>query len=427
MGLTTYVGNASSFLYGIQDKMFSYNGSCAEVSGPQSAKPGHFSSGEPASFFTGVVAGTKDNRKRRWHSVGGKDEVAQVVSGTDVSDSASGSSGKTELVTAQSGAEPMVPSGEIDLDGALSGVPSGEIDLDGPLSEASCSEADSNGKQIMVLGQPAQSALGTARGSARSSGAGDLVRTLRQREDVLGSGGAPPLGRRAMRRIRQARGERAEAGSDNFDVVSSFMRCESHVASTSQCVRIFCDMPSACRTARNSHNSLARDTGVHDAMQRVIRLGRNARNSSNSWGDTEGGRLHFCVLGTKSPSMSIGSGVRCSAVDEHAHTQQASLKLHEETWAGHLQKPGLKISQEVEIVPGCAVRVACPSCPDYSPEPLGPGRVIRHMLGWVVDSRGFGLGGCSDPNQGLGVSGPGLRGRVGFYLGSSLSGFLPCW
>ena len=46
------------------------------------------------------------------------------------------------------------------------------------------------------------------------------------------------------------------------------------------------------------------------------------------------------------------------------------------------QNQGLKISREVEIVPGCAVRVACPSCPDYYPEPPGPGRIIRNMLGW---------------------------------------------
>ena len=26
--------------------------------------------------------------------------------------------------------------------------------------------------------------------------------------------------------------------------------------------------------------------------------------------------------------------------------------------------------------------MACPSCPDYSPEPPGPGRIIRNMLGW---------------------------------------------
>ena len=49
------------------------------------------------------MAGTKDYRKRRWQSVGGKGKAAQDVSGTDVLDSASGSSGKTELVTAQSG------------------------------------------------------------------------------------------------------------------------------------------------------------------------------------------------------------------------------------------------------------------------------------------------------------------------------------
>ena len=39
------------------------------------------------------------------------------------------------------------------------------------------------------------------------------------------------------------------------------------------------------------------------------------------------------------------------------------------------------ISQEVEIVPGCVVTVACPSCPDNSPVSPGPGRVIRNMLG----------------------------------------------
>ena len=56
--------------------------------------------------------------------------------------------------------------------------------------------------------------------------------------------------------------------------------------------------------------------------------------------------------------------------------------MHDETWAGILQKQGPKIFREMEIVPGCAVRVARPSCPDYSPEPPGPGRIIRNMLGW---------------------------------------------
>ena len=36
----------------------------------------------------------------------------------------------------------------------------------------------------------------------------------------------------------------------------------------------------------------------------------------------------------------------------------------------------------MEIVPGCAVAVACPSCPDHSPEPLGSGSDVRNMLGW---------------------------------------------
>ena len=43
---------------------------------------------------------------------------------------------------------------------------------------------------------------------------------------------------------------------------------------------------------------------------------------------------------------------------------------------------GLRISQEVDIVLGCAVRVTRPSCPDYSSEPPGPGRIIGNMLGW---------------------------------------------
>ena len=101
----------------------------------------------PSPFFTGVVAGTKDYRKRRWQSVGGKDKVAQVVSGTDVLDSASGSSGKTELVTAQSGADLVVPSGENDLDGALSEVPRCENDSDGSKFDVLCS--GSSGEDVL--------------------------------------------------------------------------------------------------------------------------------------------------------------------------------------------------------------------------------------------------------------------------------------
>ena len=57
--------------------------------------------------------------------------------------------------------------------------------------------------------------------------------------------------------------------------------------------------------------------------------------------------------------------------------------MHEETWAVLLTNRGLRISQEVEIVPGCAVLVACHSCPHYSFGPV-PGRIIRNTLGWSL-------------------------------------------
>ena len=78
--LSSPVGNASSFLNGIQAKRVSFSGSSAGASVPQSAKPGLFPSGEPASFFTGVVAGTTGYRTRRWKSRGVKEKVAQVSS-----------------------------------------------------------------------------------------------------------------------------------------------------------------------------------------------------------------------------------------------------------------------------------------------------------------------------------------------------------
>ena len=69
------------------------------------------------------------------------------------------------------------------------------------------------------------------------------------------------------------------------------------------------------------------------------------------------------------------------------------MKLHVETSEGLFHNQGPWIFREVEIVPGCAVQVACPSCPDYSPEPPGPGRVIRNMLGWSLleDPEGSGV------------------------------------
>ena len=91
--------------------------------------------------------------------------------------------------------------------------------------------------------------------------------------------------------------------------------------------------------------------------------------------------------GTKASSMSTRIGVRCPAVEKLASPQQAPGSLHGEVWASILQNQGPKIFQEVEIVPGCAVTVACPSCPDHSPEPPGPGRIIRNMLGWSLEEK----------------------------------------
>ena len=63
--------------------------------------------------------------------------------------------------------------------------------------------------------------------------------------------------------------------------------------------------------------------------------------------------------------MSTRLGVGRPAVEKLASPQQAPGRLHEETWAGLLQKQGLRISQEVGIIPGCAAVDARPSCPDH--------------------------------------------------------------
>ena len=119
-----------------------------------------------------------------------------------------------------------------------------------------------------------------------------------------------------------------------------------------------------------------------------VHVARCVQNSSNSLGDGVVRGRGVCVPGeTKSLSTSTRSGVRRSAVHESAHTQQTPLKMHVETWAGLQRNQGPKIFREVEIVQGCASSVACPLCPDHSPEPPGPGRKIRNMLGWTLEER----------------------------------------
>ena len=88
---------------------------------------------------------------------------------------------------------------------------------------------------------------------------------------------------------------RLEAGSDSFCLVfRTVVNLTLHVpiASMSHCLRICLVRSSYCRTTCTTHNSPACDTGVHDAM-RVIRLGRNSGNSSNSRGDTEDEGQHM--------------------------------------------------------------------------------------------------------------------------------------
>ena len=73
----------------------------------------------------------------------------------------------------------------------------------------------------------------------------------------------------------------------------------------------------------------------------------------------------------------------CPAVEKLASSQQAPGRLHVETWAGRGDNPSLWISQEVEIIPGCAdtvVRLPSPSLSSVSP---GPGREVRNWLGWT--------------------------------------------
>ena len=77
--------------------------------------------------------------------------------------------------------------------------------------------------------------------------------------------------------------------------------------------------------------------------------------------------------GTNRSSTGSLCKVRLSAGKKRLSSRLQSGKVRGETWAGLI----------VEIIPGCAVTVACLSCPDNSPVSPGPGRVFRNMLGWL--------------------------------------------
>ena len=398
------MGNASSFSKGIQAKRVSFNDPCAELSVPQSAKPGLFS-GEPASFFTGVVAGTVrrcwigNGGRRRWgpgvqsssdaaslQKVSAPVPPGETDSGGILSVSSAGAFGAE---TKSSGAQFVFPgvgkkpggklevsAAENDLNGAIRGAAFGPPRLGnfGPVLDGGARHPTRGAQRVrsdrvMTDGaghrQGRHDVLDTTVG--RAAGIGRLGR-----HDVLDTtvGRAAGSGRRALRGLRGARGQRAEAGSlDSFD--DAFLSCRtespsSRVARVPSALHNLCSVHSSSIPAHNSHARMS-----------------DARCVVNSVGDTEdGGRLSCVYGGTKSLSTCTRTGVRRPAVEKLASPQQASLKLHDETWAGLLKNQGPRIFREVEIIPGCAVRVACPSCPDYYPEPPGPGIVIRNMLGW---------------------------------------------
>ena len=376
-------------------KRLVFNGSPSECSGSQSAKPGLFSAGEPASAFEGST-GTVP---RRWNGNGGGRRLGPVfqsssgaVSLKEVSVPVESSAGAGAETDSQ-GAQFVFPVVEIEHDGAQIEFPAAETTFDGAQIEYPVVETGDVGpsRYDPKCGQREGAEVLPISGNAsriRSSGGADVLAGRAaghscssgdagtRRHDVLGTavaraaGCAAGLGLRAKR--SQARGQRAEAGSlDSFD--DAFLSCRTESPS-SRVARVTSALHNLCPVHSSSipaHNSRARMP--------------HARCVVHSVGDTEdGGRLSCVYGGTKSLSTCTRTGVRRPAVGKLASPQQASLKLHEETWAGLLKNQGLRISQEVEIVPGCAVRVARPSCPDYYPESPGPGIVIRNMLGWSL-------------------------------------------
>ena len=405
-----HVGSASRSLSGNQAEKVVFNGSPSEYFGPQSAKPGLFSVREPASAFegsTGVVAGTGSLIKRRWSGGGGGRQLGPGIVGSRSSPGAV----FLEQVSAP------VCLGESESSGVVSEslIHAGfENTLEGVDLAGAGAENDFHDAQVVVPGFSGASARdaqllpvagllgkGTSRGQREvaellttgpsSSSASSVVArcsAVNLHGAQLGSGPSCSLQddfatmqSSVGRRHRRARGARVrppaaggictvsqcnEAGS-LLDLAS--IRVESpssRVSRVTSALHNLCSVHSSSFPAHNSHARMS-----------------DARCVVNSVGDTEDGGRSSCVSGgTKSLSTCTRTGVRRPAVEKLASPQQASSKLHVETWAGLLKNQGPKIFRDEEIIPGCAVRVACPSCPDYHPEPPGPGIVIRNMLGW---------------------------------------------
>ena len=285
---------------------------------------------------TGVVAGTVP---RRWNGKGGGRRWGPGVQSSSVAVSLQKVSG--------------VYPGETDSGGFLlvSSVAGGaETEPGGAQIEYSAAETDVGGAQIEYSvvetgsGNVQWDALGTAFGRAAdhpcsSGGAGA------GRHDVLGTAvccaasRAAGLGRRAKR--LQVRFERTEAGSLDSFGNDAFLSCRiespsSRVARVTSALHNLCPDHSSLIPAHNSHARMPR-----------------ARSVENSVGDTEDGGRLSCVYGvTKSMSKCTRTGVRCPSVEKLASPQQAPGSLHDEMWAGILQKQGPKIFREMESVPG---------------------------------------------------------------------------
>ena len=323
------MGNASSFSIGIQAKRVSFNDPCAEISVPQSAKPGLFS-GEPASFFTGVVAGTEGSSLRRWNSGkgtaswhGGSQELfleplpdSQVVSGT--CDVVPVSRRWKKRSTCSLQVAPPASWKEADcLDTEIESCFLERGSLDTRMLETDLLNVES---EAGLLEDDPLHAVSEDGASLRRRRVGV---TRRARRAALRAGA---LSRPAGRRVRV---ERIEAGSD---FASQFCSCDPPLVRLNRVNDIICESQSRFQSclpqnslAHNSHSTSARS--LHAAHNSHARMS-HARCVVNSVGDTEDGGRHSCVYGgTKSLSTCTRTGVRCPAVEKLASPQQASLKV----------------------------------------------------------------------------------------------------
>ena len=215
-------------------------------------------------------------------------------------------------------------------------------------------------------------------GSVLRRGSSSSVSTMTQ-SGACSSPGASRRGAELGRSVSALQGKARKCSEVSFSEL--FDRCMSpsqRVAHVSDCVTSLLSTPT-----RDMHiNSCG---SMHGGVMHDNSSGLHV-NSCGALGHKNSCHVHAAeVRGrTKAQSTSTRCGVRCPAVEELASPQQAPGSLHGEVWASILHNQGPKIFREVEIIPGCAVTVACPSCPDHSLEPPGPGRIIRNMLGWSL-------------------------------------------